>query len=46
MAEYRIPATPQTIRWGAFDASFAPVLEIDSGDLVIMDCVSGVLRGM
>jgi len=40
-ASHRIPATPATIRWGAFDASFAPVLTVASGDLVVLECVSG-----
>ena len=33
--------TPQTVHWGHFDASIASVLEIDSGDTVIIDTVSG-----
>jgi len=40
-ATHRIPATPATIRWGTFDAAARPLLEIDSGDLVILECVSG-----
>ena len=40
-APHRVPATPATIRWGAFDASFAPVLTIASGELVVLECVSG-----
>ena len=40
-AEHRVSATPETIRWGTFDASYAPVLEIASGDLVVLECVSG-----
>ena len=36
-----IPAKPETIRWGAFDASFAPVATVASGDLVVLECVSG-----
>ncbi|MCX8133966.1 MAG: acetamidase/formamidase family protein [Roseococcus sp.] len=40
-ATHRIPATPQTIRWGVFDASHAPVIEVESGDLVVLECVSG-----
>jgi acetamidase/formamidase len=40
-ASHRIPATPETIRWGAFDAAFAPVASIASGDLVVLECVSG-----
>ncbi len=37
----RIAATPQTIRFGAFDASFAPVATIRSGETVVLECVSG-----
>ena len=40
-ATHRIDATPQTVRWGAFDASFPPVATIASGDLVVLECVSG-----
>ena len=38
---HRIAATPETIRFGAFDASFAPVLTIQSGETVVLQCVSG-----
>lgn len=38
---HRLDATPQTIRWGTFDASHAPLLTVESGDLVILECVSG-----
>ncbi len=37
----RIPATPATIRFGAFDATFPPVASINSGDTVVLECVSG-----
>ena len=40
-AHHRIAATPETIRWGTFDASTRPVLEVESGDLVVLECVSG-----
>lgn len=40
-AAHRVAATPETIRFGAFDASFAPVASIASGDLVVLECVSG-----
>jgi acetamidase/formamidase len=40
-ATHRIEATPATIRWGAFDAAFPPVASIASGDLVVLECVSG-----
>jgi acetamidase/formamidase len=39
--DHRIAATPETIRWGTFDASHRPVLEVESGDLVVLECVSG-----
>ena len=37
----RVPASPAHCRWGAFDASFAPVASIDPGGLVILECLSG-----
>jgi acetamidase/formamidase len=41
MTDHHLPATPGTIRWGAFDAAFPPVLEVESGDVVTVDCLSG-----
>jgi acetamidase/formamidase len=38
---HRLSAAPDTIRFGAFDAGFAPLLTIADGDSVILDCVSG-----
>lgn len=32
---------PQTIHWGFFDGALDPVLTIDSGDCVVIECVSG-----
>ncbi|MCX7933598.1 MAG: acetamidase/formamidase family protein, partial [Rhodovarius sp.] len=40
-ATYHLPATPQTVRFGIFDAAFPPVLTVESGDVVVMECVSG-----
>ena len=40
-ATHQLNATPQTVRFGVFDASYNPVLEVESGDLVVMQCVSG-----
>lgn len=40
-ATHMIEATPKTVRWGAFDASFAPVATIASGDLVVLETMSG-----
>ena len=33
--------TPATVHWGYFDAALAPVLEIDPGDVVVVNSVSG-----
>ncbi|HYZ20625.1 MAG TPA: acetamidase/formamidase family protein [Rhodopila sp.] len=41
MATHRLSSTPQTVRWGVFDASFPPVMTVASGDTVILECVSG-----
>lgn len=41
MADHRLEATPQTVRWGYWDGSLDPVLTIDSGDSVIVDTLSG-----
>lgn len=36
--------TPRTVHWGHFDAALSPVLEIESGDTVVVDTVSGGLE--
>ena len=41
MAAHHLSSTPETVRWGMFDASFPAVLEIESGDTVTVDCLSG-----
>ena len=41
VATHHIAATPETIHWGAFNAAFKPVIEVESGDLVVMQCLSG-----
>jgi acetamidase/formamidase len=38
---HRLSAAPDTIRFGAFDAGFEPLLTVADGDTVILDCVSG-----
>ncbi|KAA2214605.1 acetamidase/formamidase family protein [Teichococcus oryzae] len=38
---HHVKATPETVRFGAFDAQFAPVLTVASGDTVVLQCVSG-----
>ena len=41
MALHRIDASPDTVRWGIFDAGFPPVLTVESGDTVVLECISG-----
>lgn len=41
MATHTIDSTPETVRWGVFDAAFPPLITIDSGDTVVMACLSG-----
>ena len=38
---HHLSATPQTCAWGYFDAALPPCLEIDSGDCVVVDTVTG-----
>jgi acetamidase/formamidase len=38
---HHFEATPATVRWGAFDASFAPIATVASGDLVVLETMSG-----
>lgn len=35
-----LKATPETVHWGYFDASIPPVLTIDSGERVRIECVN------
>ena len=41
MTLHHVPATPETCRWGTFDASYKPVVTVQSGDTVVLECVSG-----
>lgn len=36
-----LKSAPDTVHWGYYDAALAPVLTIDSGDRVLIECVSG-----
>jgi acetamidase/formamidase len=36
-----LQSKPNTVHWGFFDGALPPVLTIDSGDRVIIECVSG-----
>lgn len=39
--KHNLAATPETVRWGSFDAAYEPVLTVASGDTVTVECVSG-----
>ena len=41
MAVHRVAASPDTVHWGTFSAAHKPVLTIQSGDTVTLECVSG-----
>jgi acetamidase/formamidase len=41
MALHHVAATPDTVRWGIFDPTFPPVVTVQSGDTVVLECVSG-----
>ncbi|MFT8242985.1 acetamidase/formamidase family protein [Roseomonas sp. BN140053] len=41
MALHRIDATPETVRIGTFDAEYPAVATVNSGDTVLLECVSG-----
>jgi acetamidase/formamidase len=46
MAHHRLASTPDTVRFGMFDAAFDPVLTIQPGDSVTFECVSGGVEVM
>ncbi len=41
MAHHSVAPSPDTTRWGTFSADYPPVLTVESGDTVTMECVSG-----
>lgn len=41
MAQHVVSASPNTVHWGYFDATLKPVAEIDPGDTLVIDTVSG-----
>lgn len=41
MTQHRVAATPETVRWGTFSAAYPPVLTVQSGDTVVLECVTG-----
>src|SRR5579883_2856346 len=42
----RVDAGAETVHWGYFDAALAPVVTIDSGDVVTLSSVSGTAEQM
>ncbi len=40
MAVHRIVASPETVRWGSFDAGYPPLITVASGDTVVLECLS------
>ena len=41
MSKHTLRASPETVRIGVFNATFPPVMTIESGDTVEIQCVSG-----
>ncbi len=41
MAHHDLPSTPETVHWGYFEAARRAGLEVESGDTVTIDCLSG-----
>jgi acetamidase/formamidase len=41
MTHHHLPATPETVHWGFWDAALEPQLRIASGDTVTIDSLSG-----
>jgi acetamidase/formamidase len=39
--EHRLESKPENLRWGAFSAEFDAVLEVDPGDTVVVETISG-----
>jgi len=39
--QHKLEASPTTVHWGYFDATLPSALEIDSGDIVVLQSVSG-----
>jgi acetamidase/formamidase len=39
--DHHLPASPETVHWGFLDPKLRPVLTVDSGDRVTIECVSG-----
>jgi acetamidase/formamidase len=46
MRTHRLDAAPDTVHWGFFDAALAPLISVDSGDVVVISTVSGAANAM
>jgi acetamidase/formamidase len=40
MKTHLLQSTPETVHWGYFDGSLPPVLTVDSGDRVVVECIT------
>ncbi len=41
---HHLDARPENLFWGYFDAATPPVIEVDSGDEVVLDCMPACVR--
>jgi acetamidase/formamidase len=41
MATHRLEPTAKTVSWCIFDAAYPPLITVNSGDTVVLECVSG-----
>ena len=46
MATHYIAPSPQTVRWGTFAAAYPALITVNSGDTVVLECVSGAAEVM
>lgn len=38
---HHLKCTPETVHWGFLDGSLKPVLTVDPGDRVTIECITG-----
>ena len=41
MPTHHVPAAPENLKWGVFDAATPPVLTVQPGETVVLECLSG-----
>lgn len=46
MSTHTLSATPENLTWGVFDAERPPVLTVQPGDTVVLECISGAADSM